>query len=175
MLPSTSLGERPTRPLRGTAPLLRSLATPPKIPAKLLLYAPLRANDSRYHPRVSTIVYIVRALGTFPLIEIHEGHFVTRPTRMTLVNPPANGPRTVEVWKTEEKGSDVNIATYLLFDAFQKRCDTAVIISNDTTFLPMPNCHRPSRPVRASYANPVLGRKTQGLAEASPAPSHRSD
>ncbi|WP_419925350.1 NYN domain-containing protein [Candidatus Poriferisocius sp.] len=88
-----------------------------------------RLDDPQQATRQETFL---RALGTFSLIEIHEGHFVTRPTRMTLVNPPSKGPRTVEVWKTEEKGSDVNIATYLLLDAFKQRCDTAVVISNDS-------------------------------------------
>ncbi|HDH03569.1 MAG TPA: NYN domain-containing protein [Actinobacteria bacterium] len=51
---------------------------------------------------------------------------------MALANPPKNGSRTVEVLKTEEKGSDVNLATYLLLDAFKKRCDTAVVMTNDS-------------------------------------------
>jgi uncharacterized LabA/DUF88 family protein len=38
----------------------------------------------------------------------------------------------VEVVKTEEKGSDVNIATYLFLDACRGACDTAVVISNDS-------------------------------------------
>ena len=33
--------------------------------------------------------------------------------------------------ETEEKGSDVNLATFLLLDAFERDCDTAVVISND--------------------------------------------
>jgi uncharacterized LabA/DUF88 family protein len=36
------------------------------------------------------------------------------------------------VMKTEEKGSDVNLASYLLVDAFEDRFDVAVIISNDS-------------------------------------------
>jgi hypothetical protein len=51
---------------------------------------------------------------------------------MPLAHPPARGPQTVEVIKTEEKGSDVNIATYLLLDAFRNDCETAVVISNDS-------------------------------------------
>jgi uncharacterized LabA/DUF88 family protein len=51
---------------------------------------------------------------------------------MPLAKPPASGARTVEVLKTEEKGSDVNLATYLLLDAFRRNCDTAVVISNDS-------------------------------------------
>jgi NYN domain len=36
------------------------------------------------------------------------------------------------VIKTEENGSDVNLATYLLLDAFKKHCQAAVVISNDS-------------------------------------------
>jgi hypothetical protein len=39
---------------------------------------------------------------------------------MPLANPPQRGARTVEIVKTEEKGSDVKLATYLLLDAFQR-------------------------------------------------------
>jgi len=36
------------------------------------------------------------------------------------------------VIKTEEKGSDVNLATYLLLDAFRHESDIAVVVSNDS-------------------------------------------
>ena len=36
--------------------------------------------------------------------------------------------------KTEEKGTDVNLATYLLLDAFDNNYDCAVVISNDSDF-----------------------------------------
>ncbi len=36
------------------------------------------------------------------------------------------------VLKTEEKGSDVNLATHLLFDSFKDDFETAVVISNDS-------------------------------------------
>lgn len=38
----------------------------------------------------------------------------------------------VEVLKSEEKGSDVNLATYLLVDCYRSDCDVAVIVSNDS-------------------------------------------
>lgn len=41
----------------------------------------------------------------------------------------------VEVFKTEEKGSDVNLATYMMDDAYRKEIEVAVLISNDTDFL----------------------------------------
>jgi uncharacterized LabA/DUF88 family protein len=76
-------------------------------------------------------VYL-RALETIPGLSIHYGHYLIHVTRMPLANRRAGGARTVEVVKTEEKGSDVNLATYLLLDAFQRDCDVAVVISNDS-------------------------------------------
>ncbi len=57
---------------------------------------------------------------------------------MPLVSPPVGGPNTVEVWKTEEKGSDVNLASYLLLDAFRKESEAAVVISNDSDLAQLP-------------------------------------
>jgi hypothetical protein len=36
----------------------------------------------------------------------------------------------VKVRRTDEKGSDVNLATYLLLDTFRKDCQAALVISN---------------------------------------------
>jgi len=74
----------------------------------------------------------VRALETLTTISIHYGHFLTQTTRMALAQPSAGGPKTVEVIKTEEKGSDVNLATYLLVDAFRQDAEAFVVISNDS-------------------------------------------
>lgn len=50
---------------------------------------------------------------------------------MRLANPQ-NGQRMAEVLKMEEKGSDVNIATYMLTDAFRQDCDQLIVITNDS-------------------------------------------
>lgn len=76
-------------------------------------------------------VYL-RALRTLPKVSIHFGRYLRNTTRMALVKPPLIGSKTVEVWKDEEKGSDVNLATYMLLDAFDGRMDTAVVVSNDS-------------------------------------------
>ncbi len=60
----------------------------------------------------------LRALYTLPKVEVHFGNFMVTETRMPLATPPVVGAKTVKVIKTEEKGSDVNLATYLLVDAF---------------------------------------------------------
>lgn len=71
----------------------------------------------------------LRALGTLPNVSIHLGAFLSHPVRMAAVHPP---PATVEVIKTEEKGSDVNLASWLLIDAFTNQFETAAIITNDS-------------------------------------------
>lgn len=72
------------------------------------------------------------ALSTVPGLSVHLGAFRTHPRAMALVSPAPNGPSTVMVHKTEEKGSDVNLATYLLIDGFDGLYDEAVVISDDS-------------------------------------------
>ena len=74
----------------------------------------------------------LRALGTIPRLHVHFGTFSSRPVMMPRFPIPAAGPRTVQVLKTEEKGSDVNLGCHALLDAIQGRVDTSVIISNDS-------------------------------------------
>jgi hypothetical protein len=45
--------------------------------------------------------------------------------------PAGSAPQSVYVQLPEEKGSDVNLASYLLFDCSQNDFDEAVVISND--------------------------------------------
>ena len=48
--------------------------------------------------------------------------------------PPNSG--YARVIKTEEKGSDVNIAVHLVSDGFRNAYDAAVVVSNDSDLLP---------------------------------------
>lgn len=54
---------------------------------------------------------------------------------MPLVVAPGQPQQFVKVVKTEEKGSDVNLATQLLHDAHMNRFDVAVVVSNDSDLL----------------------------------------
>ena len=74
----------------------------------------------------------IRALETIPYLTVHFGHFLSNNVRMPLARPPNSGPRTVEVIKTEEKGSDVNLATQLLVDGFRDDYELAVLVTNDS-------------------------------------------
>ncbi len=73
----------------------------------------------------------LRALQTIPSLSIHYGQYKTRAARLPLATPPASGPQTAHVLRTEEKGTDVNLASYLLLDAFREDCETAIVVSND--------------------------------------------
>ncbi len=77
------------------------------------------------------LVYL-RALQTLPNLQIIFGHYLTHVVSMPLVKPLPNGKRFIDVVKTEEKGSDVNLATHLLTDAFDNAFECAVIISGDS-------------------------------------------
>ena len=69
------------------------------------------------------------ALGTLPNVKIHYGRFLTK----TKVRPLTAAPDTfVEVHDTEEKGSDVNLASWLLLDGWSDRYDTALVVSQDS-------------------------------------------
>lgn len=74
----------------------------------------------------------IRALQTLPDFSVHYGEFLESNVRMHLATPPAKGPATALVVKTEEKGSDVNLATYLLVDAYEHDFQAAVIITDDS-------------------------------------------
>jgi uncharacterized LabA/DUF88 family protein len=76
--------------------------------------------------------FYLRALATIPNLSIYYGHFLSHAVSMPLA---ANPKSKVIVIKTEEKGSDVNIATELLVDAFNDDFDLAVVVSNDSDLL----------------------------------------
>lgn len=113
--------------------LCQALLPPNKI--QRIRYFTAKVNgqaDPQQPVRQSTYL---RALQTVPGLTVHLGHFLTSTVRMPLVSPVPGGPRTIEVIKTEEKGSDVNLATYLLADAFRADADTFVVVSNDSDLM----------------------------------------
>ena len=77
----------------------------------------------------------LRALRTLPNLSVVLGHFLAHPVRMPLANPQPNLPTYAVVLKVEEKGSDVNLATHLLWDGFRGDYDCAVVVTNDSDLL----------------------------------------
>ena len=79
-------------------------------------------------------VYL-RALASLPRTTIQLGKFRidTRVMPRHPVEFDVDGrPRTVRVKKTEEKGSDVALASHLLMDAFRANSDIYVVCTNDS-------------------------------------------
>jgi len=91
-----------------------------------------RPDDPQKHIR--QLVYL-RALETLPNFEIIYGHYLSHEVSMPLANPNSRGPKFARVIKTEEKGSDVNLAVHMLHDGYQGKYELAVIVSNDSDLL----------------------------------------
>lgn len=106
-----------------------------------------RPSDPGQPQRQATYI---RALRTIPHLSVHYGVFLSRPVHMPVANPGPGAATTVQVVKTEEKGSDVNLATYLLLDAMDGDFELAAIISNDSDLA------EPIRQVRARFGLPVV-------------------
>lgn len=91
-----------------------------------------RVDDPDIRNRQDTYL---RALSTCPELTIHYGSFREDKRRMRLAEPDANGDWYATVIKTEEKGSDVNLASWLLRDCFRGEFETAIVVSNDTDLI----------------------------------------
>ncbi len=79
----------------------------------------------------------LRALATLPTVRQHFGQFRHDSRRLPVVPielDEGGVPRRVKVRKTEEKGSDVNLAARMVVDASRDRADVYVLVSNDSDF-----------------------------------------
>ncbi len=77
----------------------------------------------------------LRGLETLPDTKIIYGHFLTKEVHMPLAGCPPDEQEYAKVLKTEEKGSDVNMATHLLRDAFRREAEAFVLVTNDSDLL----------------------------------------
>jgi uncharacterized LabA/DUF88 family protein len=99
-------------------------------------------------------VYL-RAIRTLPNTSIHLGYFLTHDVSMPLAN--TNPPQYVRVTKTEEKGSDVNLATHLLHDAHRGEYQAAVVVSNDSDLVEPIRIVRQELGLKVLVLNPARG------------------
>jgi uncharacterized LabA/DUF88 family protein len=105
-----------------------------------------RPNDLDKPTRQLTYL---RALKTLPNVEIMLGHFLTHNVSMLVAAGPARPAQYVTVVRTEEKGSDVNIAAHMINDGYKNDYEVAVLISNDSDLA------EPVRIVRQDLNKPV--------------------
>lgn len=104
-------------------------------------YAPVTGRTDPDSPRRQNVY--LRALKTLSIVSTYQGNFLANRVWAGLVRPVEFRPRqwfafiyprpvVARIWKTEEKGSDVNLGVHLVRDAFQSKFDTAAILTNDT-------------------------------------------
>jgi len=105
----------------------------PRHQIKRIKYFTALVNPRPHNPdqRVRQETYL-RALATIPNLTTIFGYFLTHEVTMPLAGDKGGYAKVI---KTEEKGSDVNIATHLLVDGFKNDYDVAVVVSNDSDLL----------------------------------------
>ena len=96
----------------------------------------------------------LRALATLPGYEAYYGVFRSGFRRRPLAEPVPGLPTHVLVRESEEKGSDVNLATRLLVDGFNRDYEQAVVVSNDADFAGAMRYVRNDLGLRVTLVNP---------------------
>lgn len=127
----------------------------PKNTVRKIYYFTARLDARPQDPGQPTrqLAYL-QALSTLSRVEVHFGTFMSQVVSQVVVEAdPATGrwqrvggrpviktdsagnPAKTWILKSEEKGSDVNLASFLLRDAYRAQCQCAVIVWNDSDLL----------------------------------------
>jgi hypothetical protein len=130
------------------------LLPPPEFEICRIRYFTARVIPNMFDPEqtIRQDIYL-RALRTLADVQIHFGTFLLKSAPRIVADKPLKGDRswnTVRVQLPEEKGSDVNLASYLLCDGFSGRFDTAALITSDSDFI------EPIRMVRDTLGKRVI-------------------
>lgn len=110
--------------------LFRSYLPDSNIVKIMYFTAIIKGTASNPNNHIRQQVYL-RALKTLPMVHIEIGHFLIE----TISLPLADGSGDARVRRSKEKGSDVNLATFLMVDACRNNFDRAVVVSGDVDFL----------------------------------------
>ena len=115
--------------------------------------ARLDARPSNPGQAQRQLIYL-RALATLAGFDIYYGAFRSGVKRRPLAEPMPGLPTHVLVRDSEEKGSDVNLATRLLVDGFKEEYEQAVVVSNDADFAGAMRYVRDDLGLRVTLVNP---------------------
>ena len=123
-------------------------------------------------PKSSTFVHpskpqrqdvYLRALRHYrPRVEIYFGHFLSHKVWAPLAKP-LGSQHMAEVIRTEEKGSDVNLAVHLLNDGWMNAYDCAVVVTNDSDIAEAMRLVRQHHEKRIGLITPGLVRPSRQL------------
>jgi hypothetical protein len=105
----------------------------PRNDFELIRYFTAKVKPLPHDPdqRIRQEVYL-RALRTLRNVEIHFGHFTSHSVNLPLAKGHRDRVKFANVIKSEEKGSDVNLATHLVNDAHIGAFETAIVVTNDS-------------------------------------------
>lgn len=126
--------------------LCRELLPEPRNVIKRVHYCTALTKDTPSDPTKSVRQQtFIRALETRPEIRVTYGSFLATKQKMplragtaeeernsNLVTLKLRGPKSALVTRTEEKGSDVNLATLLVAEAFKGDFEAAAVLSTDS-------------------------------------------
>jgi len=110
--------------------------------------APARQNA--YLRAIATLSRVSITYGNFQVSKKWAGLVQPPEFRPALMLPPGTTSDVAYVYKTEEKGSDVNLGAHLIRDAAMGRFDIAGVLTNDTDLC------EPIRIVTEEFGLPVL-------------------
>jgi uncharacterized LabA/DUF88 family protein len=111
----------------------------PLVSIQKIYYFTAKVKASKHDPNAPTRQEIYwRALDTIHNLNRIEGNFSRWPKVMPqfplayIHDDYSKPPNMVQVERTEEKGSDVNLAAMLLYDSSINNADEYIVISNDS-------------------------------------------
>jgi 6-hydroxy-3-succinoylpyridine 3-monooxygenase len=109
--------------------------------------------------RVNQEVYL-KALATTPIVEVILGRFKMKNVKCSVATCTAAGIKWFLM--PEEKRTDVNLAVFMLDDAYRDLCDQFIVFSGDSDLVPAVNMVRLRFPhkkiiVYVPSQNPVRG------------------
>lgn len=105
----------------------------------------------------------LRALATLPNLTCHFGHFQRTKVWRRLVDDPGEAVRVIDF---KEKGSDVNLAAYLVHDALSGLCQLAGVMSSDSDLVEPIALAQDVLPKGVIVFSPNVGKPTRSLSNA---------
>jgi uncharacterized LabA/DUF88 family protein len=150
------------------AAMLRALLQPHhRVTGIKYFTAPVSGKRDPQQPlRQQTYWRALRA--TTPMLDIIPGRFLTHEVMAPLARPAPGQSRFASILKTEEKGSDVNLAVHLVNDAWLGSYDCAVLVSNDSDLaeaMKLVRAHHPNLRLGLVFARTQGGRPSYELSQ----------
>ena len=105
----------------------------------------------------------LRAITHDPRVSIHLGQFRRRTKRGPIEQPVAMAGRSATISTFEEKGSDVNLASWALVDVYEQRTEAVVLLTNDSDLAEPARLLR-QRGTTVGLISPAAGRRSKALA-----------